>query len=70
MIDTETPAQSNGHAPAEPPDVRFGQARGNVMAHEWAAYMMGLWFTAGSSKLSFADAVKATAAHFMLEGQQ
>lgn len=52
-----------------PADVRFGPAPGNVMAHAWAEHMMALWFQAGTGKLSFSDAVKATAAHFMLAGQ-
>lgn len=67
MTPTEAPPATNGHHPPAA-DLRFGPAPGNTMSPPWAAHMLALWFQAGSGKLPFADAVKATAVHFMVEG--
>lgn len=65
----ETPELANGRAPTAPPDVRFRPGRGGEMTHEWAAYMLNLWWAAHTSKLTFADAIKVTTHHFMVEQQ-
>lgn len=54
--------------PIPPPDLRFGSAPGNTMSPAWAAHMLGLWFQAQGQKITFADAIRSTAVHFMVEG--
>ena len=63
----ETTDQLNGHAPPAPQDVRFRTGKGGEMTHEWAAYMLNQWWAARDKKLMFADALRATATHFMVE---
>ena len=69
MIEIDPSGVTAYGIPPEPaPDLRFGPAPGNTMSPAWMAYAVGLWHQAGTGKLSFADAVKATAVHFMVEG--
>lgn len=58
--------QANGQAPPTAPDVRFRPGKGGEMPHEWAAYMLELWWTSRNTKLMFADAIRTTATHFMV----
>lgn len=52
------------------PNIRFRDGTGGEVSPEWAAHMLGLWYAARDKKLSFAEAVKATAVHFMVGEQQ
>lgn len=53
----------------EPADIRFRPGQGGEMSPEWAAYMLNLWWSARDKKLTFAEAAKAAAVHFMV-GEQ
>lgn len=64
-----TYGQLNGQLPPAPVDVTFRPGPGGAMTTEWAAYAMNLWWKAGDKKLSFAEAVKQTALHFMVGDQ-
>lgn len=64
-IDTE---HLNGHAPPVR-DNRFRPGRGGEMTQEWGDYMLNQWWAARDKKLTFAEALKATALHFMNEPQ-
>lgn len=43
MSETETPAQLNGHVPADPARVRFGPGKTQTMPQEWAETMLAAW---------------------------
>lgn len=70
MSDPIHPLQLAPEPPAPPADLRFGPARGNAMSPEWMAYAVGLWHQAGDKRLTFADAMRQTVVHFMVEGEQ
>lgn len=65
----ETTDQLNGHAPPAPQDVRFRPGQGGEMTHEWMAYAANLWWKAGDKKLTFAEAMRQTAVHFLVGDQ-
>lgn len=66
MTEVWAPEQANGYQPTPAPDVRFRDGKGGEMPHEWAAYMLNLWWAARDTKLSFGTAVKAATMHFMV----
>lgn len=59
------PYEYNGHDPAPAP-VPFRQGIGGEMSHDWAAFMLNQWWAARDKKLTFAEAAKAAAVHFMV----
>lgn len=68
MSEPVTPLRTAPASAPPPPDLRFGPAPGNTMSPPWAAHMLTLWFQAGDKRITFADAVRSTAVHFMVEG--
>lgn len=68
----DAPEAVNGQLKNEPAQVRFGPAKGNTLAPEWAAWMLTEWRNAEVSNAKppkFSDILQRAAVHFMMEGE-
>lgn len=61
-----TYGQLNGNPPAVR-DNTFRPGEGGQLRPDWADYMLYLWWSAQDKKLTFAEAVKAAAVHFLVD---
>lgn len=68
----EAPEMADGQVKTVPAPVRFGPAKGNVIAHPWAEWMLAEWRKAelsGAKPPKFSDVLQRAALYFLNEAE-
>jgi hypothetical protein len=71
MTPVEAP-ELNGHAPADPPPVRFRPGKGGEIPAEWASWMLTEQRAdeiRGVKPRKFSDYLQAAAVRFLMDGE-